>query len=99
MKINDIELGILRKIKNQTDLNQRKLSNELGVSLGKINYCLKELRTRGLVKIENFKIHNNKFSYIYIITPKGIKQKTKAIINFMKIKSKEYEELKNDLNN
>jgi len=97
MKIDDLELQILRKIKRFSDLNQRRLSKEIGVSLGKINYCLKELRKRGLIKIENFKRNNNKLNYVYIITPKGLKHKTKAILNFMKIKSKEYEELKKDL--
>ena len=99
MKINDLELQVLRKIKRLNDLNQRKLSKEIGVSLGKINYCLKELRKRGLIKIENFKNNNNKINYVYIITPKGLKHKTKAIINFMKIKSREFEELKKDLDN
>jgi len=97
MKINDLELQILRKIKSLNNLNQRKLSKEIGVSLGKINYCLKELRKRGLVKIENFKKNNNKINYVYVITPKGLKHKTKAIINFMKIKSREFEELRKDL--
>ena len=97
MKINDLELQILRKIKSLNNLNQRKLSKEIGVSLGKINYCLKELRKRGLVKIENFRKNNNKINYVYVITPKGLKHKTKAIINFMKIKSKEFEELRKDL--
>ena len=60
---------------------------------------LKELRKRGLIKIENFKNNNNKINYVYIITPKGLKHKTKAIINFMKIKSREFEELKKDLDN
>ena len=68
MKINDLELQILRKIKRLSDLNQRKLSKEIGVSLGKINYCLKELRKRGIIKIENFKRNNNKLNYVYIIT-------------------------------
>ena len=63
-------------------MNQRKLSKEIGVSLGKINYCLKELRKRGIIKIENFKRNNNKLNYVYIITPKGLKHKTKAILNF-----------------
>lgn len=97
MKINDLELQILRKIKSLNNLNQRKLSKEIGVSLGKINYCLKELRKRGLVKIENFRKNNNKINYVYVITPKGLKHKTKAIINFMKIKSREFEELRKDL--
>jgi len=93
------ELNILRKIQESPHLNQRKLSNQLGLSLGKVNYCLKELKYRGLIKIKNFKKSENKLNYFYILTPKGISHKTKATINFMKIKMKEYEELKKELKN
>jgi EPS-associated MarR family transcriptional regulator len=92
------ELNILRKIKNNPDLNQRKLSNQLGLSLGKINYSIAELKKRGFIKIKNFKKSKNKINYFYILTPKGLLHKTKATINFMKIKIKEYEELKKELN-
>ena len=91
------ELNILRKIEKSPHLNQRKLSNQLGLSLGKVNYCIKELRKRGSIKIKNFKKSENKLNYFYILTPKGISHKTKATINFMKIKMREYEELKNEL--
>ena len=68
------------------------------ISLGKLNYCLKALKVKGLVKISNFKKNPNKSNYIYILTPKGITQKTKLTINFMKRKMKEYEELKKEIN-
>ena len=70
------------------------MSSKLGISLGKINYCLKELRKKGLIKISNFKKNKNKINYVYLLTPKGIAAKTKLTINFMKIKLKEYEDLK-----
>tara|TARA_B100001121_G_C18268217_1_gene424923 strand:- start:238 stop:531 length:294 start_codon:yes stop_codon:yes gene_type:complete len=97
MKINNDELNILRKIEKDKKTNQRSLSRELDLSLGKVNYSLKELKKRGLVKIKNFKKSKSKINYIYLLTPKGIKQKSKAILKFMNVKMKEYEDLKKDL--
>ena len=88
---------ILRKIEKEKQINQRKIASELGISLGKVNYCLKELKKRGFIKINNFFIIFKKLNYIYLVTPKGITAKTKAVLNFMKIKMREYEELKKDL--
>ena len=66
--------------------------------LRKINYCLKALKSKGLVKIQNFNKSKNKMGYAYILTPRGISEKTKITINFMKRKMKEYEELKKEIN-
>ena len=87
----------LRKIKNKPNSTQRELAEELGFSLGKLNYCLKALKDKGLVKIENFTKNPNKLNYIYVLTPKGISKKTKLTINFMKRKIKEFDELKKEL--
>ena len=76
----------------------KNLSNELDISLGKINYCLKALKTKGLIKIKNFKKNKNKIGYLYYLTPKGIAEKTNITIRFMKLKMKEYDELKKELN-
>jgi len=65
--------------------------------LGKLNYCIKALKSKGLIKIENFKKNPNKINYIYVLTPKGIAEKTKLTMNFMKRKMKEYEELKKEV--
>ena len=70
---------------------------ELGFSLGKLNYCLKALEQKGLVKIKNFKNNPNKINYFYVLTPKGISEKTKLTINFMKKKMYEYDELRSEL--
>ena len=86
-------------MKKKPESTQRELAQELGFSLGKLNYCLKALQTKGWVKIENFKRNPNKINYIYILTPVGVKQKAKLTINFMKRKMREYEELKLELNN
>ncbi len=89
---------VLRKIDKNSKTSQRKLAVDLGFSLGKLNYCLKELQKKGLVKIKNFQKKPNKISYIqYVITPKGIAERTKLTINFMKRKMMEYDELKKEL--
>jgi len=97
---NDLEnLNILRKIKSKPNATQRELAQELGMSLGKLNYCLNALIGKGLVKIKNFKKNPKKISYVYILTPRGIMKKTKLTINFMKRKMQEYEELKSEVEN
>ena len=97
MKEEQDHFEVLRKIQKKPNSTQRELAEELGFSLGKLNYCLKALKTKGLVKINNFKKNPNKINYIYILTPKGIREKTKLTINFMKRKMKEYDELKSEL--
>ena len=97
MKDQQDHLNVLRKIKVRPKATQRELADELGFSLGKLNYCLKALRTKGLIKIENFKKNPNKINYIYVLTPKGIIEKSKLTVNFMKQKMHEYEELKKEL--
>ena len=98
MKDDQDQFNLLRKINSNPNLSQRELANELNLSLGKINYCLRALKNKGLVKITNFSKSKNKFRYAYILTPKGISEKTKLTINFMKRKMKEYDELKKELN-
>jgi len=88
---------VLRKIQDKPVTNQRELATELGFSLGKINYCLKALHSKGLVKINNFKKNPDKINYLYILTPKGITAKTQLTIMFMKKKMQEYDELKQEL--
>jgi len=82
------EFNILRKIKSKPNSSQRQMANELGFSLGKLNYCLRALKEKGLVKIKNFEKNTNKIGYMYILTPKGISIKTKITLNFMKRKMK-----------
>ena len=94
MENNQDYFNILRKIKNKPNFTQRKLANELGFSLGKLNYCLNALKFKGLVKIKNFRNNKKKINYIYVLTPKGIAKKAKLTINFMKKRMQEYEELK-----
>ncbi len=88
---------VLRKIKSNPNSSQRALASQLGFSLGKLNYCLKSLKDKGLIKIKNFQKNPNKLRYAYILTPKGISAKTELTLNFMKRKMVEYDELKREM--
>ncbi len=87
---------ILRKIKSKPNSSQRELASDLGFSLGKLNYCLNALKDKGLIKIKNFQKNPNKIGYAYVLTPKGLAEKTKLTLNFMRRKMKEYDELKSE---
>ena len=84
MSFNNDEFDILRKISKEPNANQRDLAKKLGLSLGKINYCIRALKKKGLIKINNFKKNKRKFNYLYMLTPKGVSEKTRITINFMK---------------
>ena len=89
---------VLRKINKKPNTSQRELAEKLGFSLGKLNYCLKALVDKGYIKINNFNEKKNKLNYFrYVVTPKGISERTKLTINYMKRKMKEYDELKKEL--
>ena len=91
-------LDILRRIQKKPVASQRELAETLGFSLGKLNYCLKALQKKGLVKIQNFQKQKDKISYInYVLTPKGVSVRIKLTLNFMKRKMREYDQLKSEL--
>ena len=90
-------LNILRKIESPNKFTQRILATKLGFSLGKLNYCLKNLKQKGLIKISRFEKSKNKLNYIYVLTPRGMKARTRLTINYMKLKMKEYDQLKKEL--
>ena len=96
-KTTETHLKVLRQIEANPEITQRELATELGVSVGKINYCLKALVERGLIKANNFKNSNNKSAYFYVLTPQGIEEKTKISIRFLKRKLAEYESLKQEI--
>lgn len=85
---------IMKLIETNPEISQRQLAKELGVSVGKINYCMNALIERGMVKAKNFVNSNNKAGYAYFLTPKGVEEKLTLTVNFLKRKQKEYEELK-----
>jgi|TARA_B110000438_G_C15621664_1_gene566836 EPS-associated MarR family transcriptional regulator len=96
-KIQD-QFEILRKIDKSKKSTQRSLSNQLGFSLGKLNYCLKKLKEHGLIRMKRFNDSENKLNYMYVLTPRGMRERTKLTVNYMKQKMKEYDELKKELN-
>ena len=97
MKDNQDHFELLRKIEKKPEASQRELAEDLGFSLGKLNYCLKSLRTKRLKKIKNFNKNPKKINYLYVLTPEGITTKTKLTLNFMKKKMREYDELKAEI--
>ena len=96
MKDNQDYFNVLRKIQRKPKSSQRELAKDLGFSLGKLNYCIKALKSKGMIKINNFKKNPKKINYIYVLTPKGIAEKTQLTLNFMKRKMEEYDELKKE---
>lgn len=98
MNQKDIRLDLLRRLESNPTLTQRALSKEMGVSLGKVNYCIKQLTEKGLIKISNFRQNPNKVGYVYILTPRGIEEKTKLTFSFLKRKVIEFEVLKKEIN-
>ena len=91
------QFQILKSLEQDPHSTQRQLSNNLGVSLGKINYCLKSLIEKGFIKVNNFRNNNNKIQYSYLLTPKGIKEKSKLTLDFIRIKTQEYNTLKQEI--
>ena len=98
MNQKDIRLELLRKLESSPESTQRELSLEMGVSLGKVNYCIKKLTEKGLIKLTNFKQNPNKMGYAYLLTPRGIEEKSRLTLFFLKRKVNEYEILKKEIN-
>ena len=97
MNNQDIRLDLLRKLESTPHFTQRELSREMGVSLGKVNYCIKKLTEKGLIKLSNFTHNQNKMGYAYLLTPSGIEEKSKLTFSFLKRKLNEYEILKKEI--
>ena len=97
MNSQDIRLDLLRKLESTPHFTQRELSRDMGVSLGKVNYCLKKLTEKGLIKLTNFTHNPNKMGYAYLLTPSGIEEKTRLTFSFLKRKLNEYEILKKEI--
>ena len=97
MNNKNIHFDLLRKLELNPEYTQRELSKEMGISLGKVNYCIKKLVEKGWVKLTNFSHNPNKVGYAYLLTGKGIEEKTKLTYEFLKIKTEEYEILKEEI--
>jgi EPS-associated MarR family transcriptional regulator len=88
---------ILRELERDPKVSQRYLAEQLGVSVGKINYCLKALIDRGLVKANNFRNSKNKRAYLYVLTPRGVSAKSRNALHFLQRKTAEYEALRKEI--
>ena len=94
-KINEDDLKVLHLVHNNPEISQRGISEQMGFSLGKVNYCIKALTEVGFIKCKSFLNHKNKSGYLYILTPKGLSEKTSLTKIFLQKKQLEYEKLYN----
>ena len=92
-----IQLSLLRLLEKNPELTQRGMTRGMGISLGKVNYCLSELTKQGLIRVERFKNAKNKAAYMYHLTPNGIEAIGKLTFNFLKKKIREYDDLKEEI--
>lgn len=97
MLTDEVRYRLLRLLKSNPKLSQREVARELGISLGKVNYCLKALVDKGWVKAINFKNNQSKSVYMYLLTPRGIDEKARVTVRFLQRKVAEYEELRAEI--
>lgn len=89
--------SLLKTLEETPDLSQRDLAKRLGVSLGKVNFCLNALVEKGSLKVNNFRNSGNKLAYAYILTPQGLESRARMTVAFLKYKTQEYERLKREI--
>ncbi len=97
MSDDNTSYGLLKNLENNPGLSQRDLAKRLGVSLGKINYCLNALVEKGCLKVNNFRNNDNKLAYAYLLTPRGVEEKARITVRFLKYKMQEYEQLRTEI--
>ena len=97
MLTDEYRYKVLNLLSANPNLSQRQLARELGISVGKVNYCLKALAERGMIKATNFKNSQNKQAYAYLLTPKGLEHKTKVAVRFLKHKLTEHKQLQAEI--
>jgi len=93
----EIRYRLLKILSQDSSLTQREMSRRMGISLGNVNYCLTELAKKGFVKIHRFKDSSNKTKYIYLLTPRGVEEKARVTLSFLRRKLREYEEIKRQI--
>ncbi len=93
----EIHLKILRVLQDNSMITQRDMNKKMGVSVGKINYCISALSEKGLIKVERFNKAKNKSAYIYRLTPKGLEEIARLTLSFLKLKVKEYKRVKQEI--
>jgi EPS-associated MarR family transcriptional regulator len=89
--------GLLKTLEDNPGLSQRDLAKRLGISLGKVNFCLNALVEKGSLKINNFRNNENKLAYVYLLTPRGVEEKARITVMFLKHKMQEYEQLRKEI--
>ena len=89
--------GLLKTLEDNPGLSQRDMAKRLGVSLGKVNFCLNALVAKGLLKVNNFRNSDNKLAYAYLLTPHGVEEKAPMTVRFLKYKMQEYEQLRTEI--
>jgi len=97
MNDNTTSYGLLKTLEDNPSLSQRDLAKHLGISLGKVNFCLNALVGKGLLKVGNFRNSSNKLAYAYLLTPHGVEQKARMTVEFLQIKMQEYERLRAEI--
>lgn len=98
MLTDEYRYKILKLVEVKPEISQRELAKDLGISLGKVNFCLKALIGIGLLKVTNFRNSQNKMAYMYLLTPNGIEEKSSITVRFLKSKMQEYELLQAEIN-
>ena len=97
-KVNaEVTLQVMTHLEGNPRHSQREIAGKLGVSLGSVNYCIKELIKKGFIKVENFRKNSNKLGYAYLLTPSGIHEKANLTVSFLKRKQREYAELEAEI--
>lgn len=89
--------GLLKTLENNPSLSQRDMAKRLGISLGKVNFCLNALVEKGCLKVNNFRNSENKLAYAYVLTPHGIEERARMTVHFLKHKVQEYEQLRAEI--
>ncbi|OGV73336.1 MAG: MarR family EPS-associated transcriptional regulator [Methylophilales bacterium RIFCSPHIGHO2_02_FULL_57_10] len=97
MLTDEYRYKILKLVSDRPEISQRELAQQLGISLGRVNYCVKALIEKGLVKATNFRNNNNKLAYMYLLTPSGIEEKASITVSFLKWKIEEYEAIQAEI--
>ena len=97
MLTDEYRYRILKLLEKNPTASQREIARELGVSLGRVNFCLQALIEKGLIKVNNFRKNESKRAYLYYLTPKGMKEKTRVTVRYLKSKLDEYESLKREV--
>jgi EPS-associated MarR family transcriptional regulator len=97
MLADDMRYKLMRLLEANPEMSQRAVARELGISLGKANYCLRALIQKGWVKATRFRHNQNKIGYMYLLTPRGIEEKASLTLEFLQIKMREYEQLRAEI--